>query len=294
MLPESVKFVVGDKSYDAVITPNENGIGTIVAELDEAVTASEIKVEVVMGESPYTFGIFNMFTEIEVNEVTVAPPVVQPEDKVTLPEGAINLGYAGYKHEGGITIITSTDADTTLGALAVKGDAAGLAGEEGDFNYWSVIIVDAEGKVIYSNATLGRNNEGGIKTDVAVPAGAVVIATHGGSELAKVGQIVKVYNVDLAALATLNGYVALEQAGYTVEDAPVVPEVQLGNVNGDDVIDLYDYILVKREIMNTIDLTAEQLEAADVNGDDVIDLYDYILIKRHIMGTYKIPGADAE
>jgi hypothetical protein len=74
MLPESVKFVVGDKTYDAVITANENGIATITAELGEAVTASEIKVLVVMGASPYTFGIFNMFTELEVNKVEDPKP----------------------------------------------------------------------------------------------------------------------------------------------------------------------------------------------------------------------------
>ena len=74
MLPESVKFVVGDKTYDAVITANENGIATITAELGEAVTASEIKVLVVMGASPYTFPIFNMFTELEVNKVEDPKP----------------------------------------------------------------------------------------------------------------------------------------------------------------------------------------------------------------------------
>ena len=141
MLPEAVTFVVNGVEYKATITPNENGIATIVAEF-EAVTASEVTVKVVMGESPYTFGIFNMFTELEVNEV-VAPPVVEPD-------------------------------------------------------------------------------------------------------------------------------------------------VELGNVNGKDGIDKYDYILVKRQIMNTIELSDEQLAAADVNKDGTIDKYDYILIKRHIMGTYEI------
>ena len=140
MLPESVKFVVNGKSYDAVITPNENGIATIVAELDEAVTASEIKVEVVMGESPYTFGIFNMFTEIEVDVV---------EDK---------------------------------------------------------------------------------------------------------------------------------------------PEVKLGDVNGDGEIDKFDYILVKRAVMNTITLDDAQKALADVNDDGEIDKFDYILVKRHVMGTFVIGG----
>ena len=139
MLPESVKFVVGDKTYDAVITANENGIATITAELGEAVTASEIKVLVVMGASPYTFPIFNMFTELEVNKV---------------------------------------------------------------------------------------------------------------------------------------------------EDPK--PTALLGDVNGNGEIEMYDYILVKRQIMNTIELTDVQMEVADVNGNGEIEMYDYILIKRHIMGTFVI------
>ncbi len=138
MLPESVKFVVGDETFDAVITANENGIATIKAELGKEVTASEIKVLVVMGESPYTFGIFNMFTELTVDEVEVKP------------------------------------------------------------------------------------------------------------------------------------------------------EVLLGDVNGNGEIEMYDYILVKRQIMNTIELTEEQMAVADVNGNGEIEMYDYILIKRHIMGTFVI------
>ena len=82
MLPEAVKFVVNGASYDAVITPNENGIATIVAEFDEAVTASEIKVMVVMGASPYTFPIFNMFTEITVDEVEDEPAKPSVEDEM--------------------------------------------------------------------------------------------------------------------------------------------------------------------------------------------------------------------
>ncbi|MBE6683018.1 MAG: hypothetical protein E7595_02565 [Ruminococcaceae bacterium] len=76
-LPDAVSFVINDVWYEATINGNENNIGTIVVELDEAVTASEITVVVSMGVSPHTFAIFNMFTEIEVNEyVPVTSKVV--------------------------------------------------------------------------------------------------------------------------------------------------------------------------------------------------------------------------
>ena len=141
MLPEAVTFMVDGVEYEAVITPNANGIATIVAEIDGGVTASEITVKVVMGASPYTFGIFNMFTEIEVTEV--------------------------------------------------------------------------------------------------VPGGDTV-------------------------------------------------EVAIGDVNMDDVINEYDYILIARAILGTYTLDEVETELADANADGVIDEYDYILVARHILGTYTL------
>ena len=73
------------------------------------------------------------------------------------------------------------------------------------------------------------------------------------------------------------------------EDPPVVePEIKLGDVNDDGVIDQFDYILVKRHYFETRYLTDDELPRADVNGDKVIDQFDYILIKRHYFGTYTI------
>ena len=40
--------------------------------------------------------------------------------------------------------------------------------------------------------------------------------------------------------------------------------------------------------MGTYDLDDAQLLAANVNGDNVVDQYDYMLVKRAVMGTYTI------
>ena len=61
-----------------------------------------------------------------------------------------------------------------------------------------------------------------------------------------------------------------------------------GDVNGDEEIDKYDYIAVKRAVMGTLDFDEVQNAAADVNNDDSVDKYDYVLVKRHVMGTYTI------
>ena len=67
------------------------------------------------------------------------------------------------------------------------------------------------------------------------------------------------------------------------------PEYILGDINGDGDIDGRDYIVVKKYVLGTADLTDRQLEIADINGDGEVDGIDYLLIKKHVLGTYTIP-----
>lgn len=62
----------------------------------------------------------------------------------------------------------------------------------------------------------------------------------------------------------------------------------LGDVNGDEAVNQYDYLLVARHHFGTLTLTEEQKTRADVNNDRKIDQYDYLLIARHHFGTYVI------
>lgn len=65
---------------------------------------------------------------------------------------------------------------------------------------------------------------------------------------------------------------------------------KLGDVNGNGEIEKYDYILVKRAVLKTVDLSGAQTLAADVNSSGDVEKYDYILIKRHVLKTYTIKG----
>ena len=65
---------------------------------------------------------------------------------------------------------------------------------------------------------------------------------------------------------------------------------KLGDVNGDDTVDKFDYILVKRDILGTYNLDDIETIPADVNKSGEVDKFDYIFIKRNILGTYKIEG----
>lgn len=61
-----------------------------------------------------------------------------------------------------------------------------------------------------------------------------------------------------------------------------------GDINGDGIIDMYDYILCKRIYFGTYNPKDNEKELADANRDDIIDMFDYILLKRHYLGTYII------
>ena len=62
----------------------------------------------------------------------------------------------------------------------------------------------------------------------------------------------------------------------------------LGDVNSDGVVDQFDYILVKREYFDTIELDDIDFIAADVNKDGIVDQFDYIFVKRHYFETYNL------
>ena len=58
-----------------------------------------------------------------------------------------------------------------------------------------------------------------------------------------------------------------------------------GDMDGNGVIDVSDYAIVKRFVLGTIKLSAEEQAIADVDGSGEVDLYDYMMVKRIAMGT---------
>ncbi|MBO5915007.1 MAG: hypothetical protein J6Q72_06630, partial [Clostridia bacterium] len=64
----------------------------------------------------------------------------------------------------------------------------------------------------------------------------------------------------------------------------------LGDVDGDNAIGVYDYILTARIYFGTFNASDEAYRAADVNQSGRVDQYDYILLRRHYFGTFEIKG----
>ena len=61
-----------------------------------------------------------------------------------------------------------------------------------------------------------------------------------------------------------------------------------GDVAGNGIVDKYDYIKIKRICLNTY--TPDHIDSivSDINEDDKINAFDYILVKRHVLGTIDI------
>jgi len=57
-----------------------------------------------------------------------------------------------------------------------------------------------------------------------------------------------------------------------------------GDIDGDGKIDVLDVTLAMQYVLNIVDLTGEQVEAADLNDDGIVDVRDVVLIMQRALG----------
>jgi len=79
------------------------------------------------------------------------------------------------------------------------------------------------------------------------------------------------------------------------ESAPVtimLPDLNMGDINADDIINAYDVSLVLQHVVGLTTLTQEQQKAADVSGNNTVTAYDAVLILQHTVGLItQFPGS---
>lgn len=68
-------------------------------------------------------------------------------------------------------------------------------------------------------------------------------------------------------------------------DLETVPDLTMGDINGDGEVDIRDVTMAMQYVLNTRVLSDAQVEAADVNGDGVVDVKDIVLIMRFALRT---------
>ncbi len=68
----------------------------------------------------------------------------------------------------------------------------------------------------------------------------------------------------------------------TTEPTPTTPaDYQLGDVNGDELINVSDATAIQRYVANILTLTEAQLKAADTNNDGIVNVNDATAIQRY-------------
>ena len=260
-------------------------------------------------------------------EITVAdgnPKPLQPTPREELPADAKKIDYVGYKHEGGLTVLLAAKEATTIGALVRLGDAAGIGSEDPDMNYWAVMIIDAEGKVIGIYNKLGRPD--GVKTDVAIPAGGAAIGVFGNKDAfanVNIGDSVRVYNITEECF-NVTGHKAVTKAGYTVTPAPakeLTPKADAKLEVIDGKVRLYvDNVTIEafkamfdneftvldsegKEVTEGLVKTGMKIDfgegfvitvLGDVDQNGIVNSTDYLYARRAYLGTLTLSDAQKD
>lgn len=192
----------------------------------ETVTGGAVKNQCLyfpaLGDAHITSGTW---TEEHGNIGLLLIEPVQPAELETLPEGAIVIDYAGYKHAAFTSIIAGDNQ--TVAELTARGNG----GTAKDLNYAYNILVGADNVVIATDYALSSPNTW------TCPEGGYIITYNGnktGYEVMadiEVGATITVYNVNLAPVRTLEGNVELTSAGFTyVNPEPTGDEVPEGAI----------------------------------------------------------------
>ena len=78
-----------------------------------------------------------------------------------------------------------------------------------------------------------------------------------------------------------------------VSAIPVLAEEsynRFGDLDNDGKTNAEDYMMLKRYVLGTYDLSQKGWYRADVNYDGKVDAKDYFILKREVLGTYNSPS----
>lgn len=75
---------------------------------------------------------------------------------------------------------------------------------------------------------------------------------------------------------------------FVTEFEAYAPGLTLGDLDGNGVINGLDYMMLKRCVLKTVELTPAQKIVGDINKDGDLTAIDYMYLKRHVLGTISI------
>ncbi len=239
---------------------------------------------------------------------------MQPDELVTLPNGAIPLDVAGYQ-DGENVVYYAADETTVLDYLA-KFDADATMSDYG------IVIVDANGEVTYADVSDAD------KSSVVIPKGSYILGVSSSntsdfnalSDAASVGATVELYNLNVEATASVTSATALNQVGFVISEKSLVVE-DGAKINYDEENATLKVFGAEIEIDDFKEMFKNDITVLDKNGNEVtsgfvktgmtvaygdgvtilimgdvdcngkISALDYSLLKRHIIGAIVLTGA---
>ena len=252
----------------------------------------------------------------------------QPDEIAALPEYALPLEIAGYKHAAN-NVIYYAEEDIAIGEYISS--YMEITNGQDDMNYFAIAIVNAEtSKVVYCDSVIGRPQSD--KSEVVIPAGHYIIGVNGNktedynsfTERISVGMTAELINVNVDAMDPTEPF-ELSNAGFALcnpepeikYDSPIVYDseesvmyIYANDLTASTVKDFFTNVdriygedgtlLEDGDIVSTGDYIPSGFPdgdpiclviIGDANGDGLVNQYDYILVKRHYFETFVLEGA---
>ena len=72
------------------------------------------------------------------------------------------------------------------------------------------------------------------------------------------------------------------------------PIILHGDVNGDSVLDVFDFSIGKSVLLERSELSEDQLIAADLNQDGTFNILDFSIMKAVLLGNYELQQRKTE
>lgn len=243
---------------------------------------------------------------------------LQPDTLIKLPDEAVKLDIAGYKHAVN-NVIYYAETEITVGDYVAR-YMTPAAGQD-KMQSFAVIIANAKGKII--NIDLGS----GSKADMVIPEGGYLIGVHADnaasldafSDKLAVGSTITLYNVNLEATGRGSTPNALTDAGFTVARFALKDDAD-AYFNADEmVVYVYEDNITLSQFKDMFECSISVTDAkgnavpdselastgmiidhetgvtvvvvGDCNGDGIVDQFDYLMLKRSILLDYQLTPA---
>lgn len=200
-------------------------------------------------------------------------------DSITVNGGSILVGS-----DDGAGLGAGQEEDSLCGNITINGGViAAHAGHDNDENLvgmgYSGIYEAYEGNQIIING--GAIVTNGIYSVVPLPVDGKgneinAYGFHVNNSLANKAVTLELASGEKIEVTPVGTYIEV----YTSNDDLVInSEALICDVNGDMVLDVFDYFTVKSICMETIQFTEDEFSFADVNGDGSVDVFDYYQVK---------------